>query len=283
MGWAIAGPMLASAAGSAISARGGKKAAKNSAPQIPYQFQGPAGAAGSYLWGAINGGGLPRYGGQFTAGMNPTQQQGLNFATNGLSAGQAGLQNALQTVQTAAQSGFNPQDVQLAQQYLQPYYDYQRGQGLAQVREGQGQTGRFYGSGGVTAESNFLNQLNAQQSSQVLPLAMQMANYRLGAAQSIPQMLGQQQALGMGLYGLGEQQRQIDQGDLAARYQDWVRSQPINAISALAGLMGGTPFYNPTVAPNAGQLFGSALSGLGSSPDFMKLIQAWQQQHSGGS
>lgn len=277
--WTAAAPIIASAVGSGISARGGKKAAKHSQPQIPQQFAGPAGAGANYLWNAIAKGGLPQYGGTFTAGMTPLQNQGLNFVMGNQAAAQGGLDSALRTITGASESGFNPQDLQLAKNYLQPYYDYQRQQGLAQTREGEAQTGRFYSSGGVGAESNFLNQLNAQQTSQLLPLATQMAQYRLGAAQSLPGFLGGQQALGMGMFGLGEQQRQIQQGDLTAKYQEFLRTQPMAAISALAGLMGGTPFYNPAQAPNFAQMFGQGLSGLGSSPDFLKLIQAWQAQN----
>src|SRR6266705_2943827 len=89
--WTVAAPIIASAVGAGISSRGAKNAAKHSQPQIPQQFAGPAGAGANYLWNAIVNGGLPQYKGPFTAGMNPLQNQGANFASQSLQAGQGGL------------------------------------------------------------------------------------------------------------------------------------------------------------------------------------------------
>jgi len=271
---AAAAPIAASVIGGLLQSKGAKKAAEaaNKGPQVPRVYEQ---AASQGAWNSIQGmlGHMPGYGGRMSQDPNYLQNASINQAQTLLGAGDQGFQNALRTVNTAAQQGFNPQDLQLAQQYTQPFWDYQRTQGLGQVRETEAQRGSYFGSGGMRSENEFLQGLSANQSQQLLPLAMQMSQYRLGAAQSIPALLMGQLGFNTGMWGLGEQQRGLQQADLDRRYQEWVRNSPMAWQSSLAGLMGGTPFFNPPMMPNAYMGMGSALSNLGSSPGFMQMMQ----------
>lgn len=269
---AVWAPVIASAAGGIASGIGGKQAAKGNKPQILGAFQGPVTDASRLLRSYISGG-LPGYGGPFTAGLNPLQLQAMNFISSTLGTGDAGLQSALRTITNASEQGFSPQDIELARKQTQPLSDFLQKEGLAQVRESTSQGGRFFGTGGVASENRFMQQFLANRESTILPLAMQMAQYRLGAAQSVPNFLLGQLGVGAGAFQAGEAARGIEQSDLMARYQEFLRRQPLNAISALAGLMGGTPFYQGPVAPNLLQGLGAGLQGLGSSPGFAQLIQ----------
>lgn len=271
MGWALAGPIIAGAVGGGIQARGAKKAAKDSQPQIPSQFAGTAGIAARNIQGYMRNG-LPSFGGPFTAGLNPMQQNALTNIRGLLGSGQQGMDAARGTIERAASEGLSPADIELARSQSQGLFDFQQGRGLAQLREGQAQGGRFFGTGAVGAEGDFLRGMSSEREANLLPLALQMQQARLGAAGMLPQFL--QGGLQNQLTGIqaGEAERGLQQQDINARYQEFIRTNPAAAIALLANLMGSTPFYNPTVPPNFGMLFGQGLSGLGQSPGFANSL-----------
>lgn len=271
MGWAAAAPIIASAVGGAAQSKGAGKAARHSAPRIPAEFSRLLGGASAQLQGFL-GRGLPQFGGPFTVGLNPMQQSALGNIQGLLGAGQQGMTNALGVIDRAAAEGLSPADIELARNQTQGLFDFNQGRGLAQVRESQAQGGRFFGSGAVGAEADFMRGLTAERQASLLPLAMQMQQMRLGAAGMLPQFLSG--AIGTQMQGLqaGEAERGLGQQDLNARYQEFIRTNPAAIIPLIANLMGSTPFYNPTVAPNFGMLFGSGLSGLGQSQGFANLF-----------
>jgi hypothetical protein len=267
MGWAVAGPIIAGAVGGAAQSEGAKKAAKNSQPQVPEQFQRSAGLAANNINRYLVRG-LPQWGGPFTVGLNPMQQGSLSSIQGLLGAGQNGMNAAQGTIERAAAEGLNPADIDLARSQSQGLFDFNQQRGLAQLREGQAAGGRFFGTGAVGAEGDFLRGLTSEREAMLLPLALQMQQLRLGAAGMLPQFLAggiQNQMMG---FQAGEQERSLGQQDLNARYQEFLRTNPAAAIPLLANLMGSTPFYNPTVPPNFGMLFGQGMMGLGQSPGF---------------
>ena len=271
MGWAVAGPILASAAGAGISSAGGKKASRNSAPQIPSVFQRPVGAASQVLTRDIYHG-IPGYTGQLSANFNPLQEGGIQQISALLGQGQSGLDSALKTITGAAETGLSPSDIDLALQTTNPLFEYQKERSLSQLRESQAQGGRYFSSGALGQESDLLRGLEAQRTNDILPLAMNLANYRLGAAENLPAFLAGSMGLGQAAFQVGSQQQGIEQQGLDRLLQEFLRTRPEAAISSLAGLMGGTPFYNPVVPPNAAQIFGSGLAGLAGSPGFQSAL-----------
>jgi hypothetical protein len=265
MGWAVAVPIIASAVGGYLQSRGAGKAAANSKPQIPDIFKRPVGAASKLLWQDILHG-LKPYQGQLTAGPTDIQNKVTQMLSSLFGSSGGGGQSPWDTLMGASQTGLSQDDIDLALKQTNPLFEFQKSRSLADLREAQSQGGRYFSSGAIGQEGDMLAQMEAGHSSQILPLAIQMLQNRVGAAQSMPGFLGS-------IFGVGEGQRQIEQQGLTAQMSEWLRQQPENAISMLAGLMGGTPFYNPAIAPNAAMTIGAGASGLGSSEGFMKLLQ----------
>jgi hypothetical protein len=266
MGWAAAAPIIASTVGGLLQSKGNKKAA-GASPQIPGVFTGPVTDASRLLWSRILNG-FPAYQGQLTAGATPLQQNALTAASGLMGQGQAGMDSAWQTLLRGATEGMGQSDIDLAMKQTNPLFEYQKTRSVGSMREAQAQGGRFFSTGALGQEGDLLAQMEANYSSQVLPLAMQMQQMRTQTAQSLPGFL-------QNIFGLGEGERQIQQQGLSAQMAEWLRTQPEAAISMLAGLMSGTPFYNPATAPNAWQTIGSGISGLGQSAGFQKSIQDW--------
>lgn len=268
--------------GGALSGKGGKNAAKNSAPQIPSVFRGATGDATNLLRQYLKNG-FPSYPGQLTAGQDPLQTQGFDYISQVLGAGRGSFDSALKTIMGAAEGGIQEGDIQLALDKTNPLFEFQKGRSLAQLRESQSQGGRFFGTGALNAESDLLRGLEAQRSADILPLALQMQGVRLGAAQSLPSFLAGQAGVGGAGVQAGGARRGIEQEGLNAQFQEFLRTRPEAAIPLLASLMGGTPFYNPVVPPNWQQTTGAGLTGLSQSPGFLQfLAQAYGQGGQGG-
>lgn len=192
-------------------------------------------------------------------------------------AGQGGLDSALSTIRGVAQTGLDPAAIQSIRDTLAPYFNFQKQQTIAGTREAEAAGGRFFGSGGVQAENNALNQLLANQSAQVLPAAMQATQMKLGAAGMIPSFLAGQQGLGLSLLGAGQQRQASDTAGMQAAYQEFLRTQPQNAVGLLAQLMGSAPNFFPPQAPNALQTIGGGLGSLFSSPGFWTYLSGLQK------
>lgn len=263
-------PAIASVMGSLISSRGSKKAAANAKqPQIPKIF-GPALGQGLGLIQSRLGGGFPAFPG---GAINPLQSMAMGQMGQSFGAGQAGLDSARQTIEGLASTGIDPQAINTAQTQLAPYFDFLRQQGLGQFREGQAQGGRFFGSGAVGGEGNFLNQFAANQAAQVLPMAMQMTGMKLGAAGALPGFLGGQQQLGMNMFNMGGQAQ-------AQQLAEFLRQQPEAAIPLLTQLMGGTPMFQPPVPNNFGQVMGSNVNSMLGSGGFWDYLQSFTPRSS---
>lgn len=267
-GWMVGGAL----ASSALQSGGSKKAAKDARPQIPSQFRPAMGSA----LGLVNQGltqGLPRYGGPFVAGLTPLQQKGIGAAGPLLGAGSEGLMSALQTTQNIAETGLDPESLSFIKKELDPFFSELRKEGVGGVREAQAAGGRFYGKGGVGAESRFLERFAAQQAAQILPLAMNIRGLQLGAAQTYPQILqGGMGAIGQGM-GIGEVQRGVNQADVTANFQEFLRTQPQAMLPMLASLFGAPMGYNPQ-ASNFQQVAGANLASLFTSPGFLSLFDS---------
>lgn len=268
----IAVPIIASVAGALASSQGSKKAAKNAKPPgIPPIF-GPAVGQGLGLIQQRLGGGFPAFPG---GAINPLQSMAMNQMGQSFGAGQAGLDSARQTIEGLATTGIDPQAINTAQTQLAPYFNFLRDQGLGQFREGQAQGGRFFGSGAVGGEGNFLNQFAANQAAQTLPLAMQMTGMKLGAAGSLPGFLGGQQQLGMNMFNMGGQAQ-------AQQLAEFLRQQPDAAIPLLTQLMGGTPMFQPPVPTNFGQALGSNINSMFGSGGFWDYLNSFTPRSSPG-
>ena len=260
-----------SLASSALSSQGGKKAAKAAQPRIPAEFRGSLGGA----LGLINqrlSSGFPRFGGPFVAGLNPLQQGAIGAGSSFLGAGSEGLLSALKTTQEISETGLDQETLKLIEDKLAPFFSRQRERVTTGTREAEAQGGRFFSTGAVGAESTGLADLEATQSATVLPLALQVQGLRLGAAESSANIFG---SGGVGLnqmFGLGEGARSVEQAGLTADFQEFLRTQPDNAIGMLASLMTGTPFVSPNVAPNFMQGAGANLGSMFSSPAFLQFL-----------
>lgn len=267
-------PIIAAIIGAGASSQGSKKAAKNAKPpQVPTEFRGPLMSALNLITGGIRGSVFdPNLGAQvnlgnqpspFAAGINPLQEQALSLIGGMLpqatAAGQGGLDEALNTIRGVAATGLDPGSIRTISDQLAPFFESQRERGVAGVRESEAAGGRFFSSGGVRAESDFLNRLAAEQSAQVLPLALQAQSLRLGAAQSIPGLitgtLSALQGLGLNALQAGEVARNISTQQL-----------PIQGVPFLASLLSGTPFFTPPVPSNFLQFLGPQISSLAGQP-----------------
>jgi len=263
----VAVPIIASAVGAGISSRGSKKAAKNAKPSVPGEFKGPVGQASGLLGNRLAGGfppfAMPGSGGDV---LSMLQNTAIGQAGNTLGAGNQGFQDALRTMQSVASLGIDPAAVRGIQDQLDPFFSYQRNQGLAQTREASAAGGRFFGTGALQNESNFMNQFLANQAGTILPLALQNQQLKMQGAQgSMAAILGQQN-YNQNAFNLGEQERQ-------ARLNEFLRTQPENAIPYLASLMQGTPLsYNPQ-GTNFGQNFGGSINSMLGSPGFWQYMQ----------
>lgn len=258
---AVAAPWIAagaSALGGYLSGRGSKKAAKNAKPDIPAIFKPAVGAATSLITSRLQTG-FPRFGGPFVAGLSPEQ-------TSLIGAGTGGINDALRTLQTVAESGLDPATVRQVTASLAPFFQRLTEQNLGQARETQAQGGRFFGTGGVGAEADVLERIASLRSQTELPLALQILDRQTSAAQALPGFL--QSSL-----GALDLPRQIQQAEFSAQFQEFLRTQPENAIGLLGTLLTGTPFQQPPLATNVAQGVGAGLQGLGSSPGFLQLLQ----------
>lgn len=160
---------------------------------------------------------------------------------------QGGLTTALQTLTQGAQSAISQDDISTIRRTYAPLFQQQKSDLLAGIRQGQAARGTYFSSGALQQENLGLSNLINNQGSQLIPLLQQAQQSRLGAASAIPGLLlGGQQALGF---------------------------PQMTGISALTGLMGGTPFYNPVAAPNAGMNIGGGLSNLAASPGFQAALR----------
>jgi hypothetical protein len=256
--------------GAALQSSGNKKAAKNGAPQLPDHLRGPMFGA-SRLFNTLINQGVPRFGGQFAAPLTGLQRQSQGFAGRTLAQGELGLQDAIQTTQVAAEKGFNAEDIDLARQLLQPLRDIQRQEGIANITEQAALGGRTFGTGRANTIQDFLRGSEAQFNSQLLPFAQDMSRFRLGAAQSLPGLFAQ----GLGLAGAGQQigevERGINQQEVTGRFNEFLRTQPQELLKLLPNLFGAPMQVNP-VAPNFGQVFGSALGGLAGNQGFLNFL-----------
>lgn len=263
---AVAAPLImggASLLGSYLSSKGSKKAAANSKPSIPKAFGPDLGIALGLLGHRLTQG-YPAFPG---GAINPLQAMAMQQMGQSFGAGQAGLQNAQNTIQTLASTGIDPAAINTAQSTLAPYFDFLRNQGLAQTREGEAQGGRFFGSGGGNAEGLFNASFAGQQANQILPLAMQMSGLRLGAAQSLPGFMAGQQGLGINLFNTGAQAQQ-------QQLSEFLRQQPDQALQGLASLMGSAPVtYNP-IGAQFGQVLGQNIGSLTGSSGFWDYLKS---------
>lgn len=184
-------PVATSIAGSAISARGSKKAAKSAkGPQIPAQFQPAINSA----LGTINQGlqgNFPGFGGPFVSDL----------------VNQGGLNTALQALTQGAETGLDPNELSRIRSTFAPMFQSQRDQLVAGIRQSQAARGIYFGSGGIQQENLGLSDLINKQESSLIPLAQQSAALRYQAASQIPGLFqGGLQALGFpqaqGLAGL---------------------------------------------------------------------------------
>jgi len=262
----VAVPIIASAVGAGISSRGSKKAAKNSRPQIPEAFRAPVGQAAGLLQGRLAGG-FPQFKMPGSGDVLGSMQNAAIGESGGLlGAGNQGFQDALRTMQGVASTGIDPATIRSLQATLDPFFNYQREQGLGGVRQAQASGGRFFGTGGVQAESNFMNQFLANQSGTILPLAIQNQQLKMQGAQGMMASILGQQNFNQNAFNLGEQERQ-------ARLNEFLRTQPENAIPYLASLMQGTPMsYNPQ-GTNFAQNFGGSINSMLGSPGFWQYMQ----------
>lgn len=257
-----AAPIAASVIGGLLSSRGSKKAAKASRPRIPAEFRPALGSALNLITAGLRN--------QFTSANNPfaapftgLQQQGREQVGSVLGAGgQAGLDEALRTIRGVSATGLDPAQIRSFQDVLAPFFEFQRQQGVAGVREAEAAGGRFFGSGGVSAEGNFLAQLEAERMAQIIPLALQAQILRLGAAQSVPSFLA-------GIQGLGSTAIQAGEVERSAQTQQL----PGQIIPFLTQLMGGTPLFTPPIPTNFLQSLGAQTSSLASSPAFLDLFK----------
>lgn len=227
---AAAIPLFASVAGSAISSRGAKKAAKKSQPRIPGQFMGPLETALGAINQSLQGRG-PGFGGPFVSEM-------MN---------QGGLTTALQTLTQGAQSAISQDDISTIRRTYEPLFQQQKSDLLAGMRQASAARGTYFSSGAISGENLGLSNLINSQGAQIIPLLQQAQQSRMQAAGAIPGLLlGGQQALSYPTF---------------------------SGVSALSSLMGGTPFYNPVAAPNAGMTIGGNLTNLAASPGFQALLR----------
>lgn len=272
--WAAAAPWIVSGVSALAGSQGSKKAAKSATPKIPGAFRPDLASALGVLGQGLQQG-FPRYQGPLVAGFDPMSSAGLAAAAGPLNAaGQGGLDSALATIRGISATGLDPSQIQSVRDTLAPFFNYQKQQTIAGTREAEAAGGRFFGTGGVQAENNALNQLLANQSSQVIPAALQATQLRLGAAGALPGFLGGEQGLGLGLLGAGQQRQQSDTAQMQAAYQEFLRTQPQTAIPLLAQLMGGTPNFFQPQGVNALQLLGGMGGSLFSSPGFWNYLSS---------
>lgn len=262
-----AGPIAASAAGSYISSRGSQKAASGARPQVPAVFNPAVGQAAGLLGNRLAGGFPPFAMPGSGDVLSSLQNASIGQAGNTLGAGNQGFADALRTMTNVSQMGIDPSVVRDLQNQLDPFFSYQRNQGMAQAREGAAQGGRFFGTGALTNENNFMNQFLANQAGTILPLAIQHQQLRLQGAQGVGQNLLANQAFNTGNFQLGGAEQQ-------QRLQEFLRTQPEAAIPYLASLMQGTPMsYNPQ-GTNFLQSFGGGLNSMIGSPGFWQYMQS---------
>lgn len=275
MGFAAAAPIIAAGVGGLASSQGAKKAAKNAkSPDIPAIFK-PAVGSALGLIGQRLARGFPTFPGNLFAPPTPLQGQSIDLAGGLLNDPRAaeGLQSAFSTVRGVSETGLDPASIEMIRKSLDPFFNFQREQGLAQTRESSALRGGFFGSGSQTNEADFLSRFAANQAATVLPLALQIRQLQLAAAQSLPGQLTASLQPAQAGFALGEQARGVEQAGINAQLAEFLRTQPENAIALLSSLMGGTPFYQPPIAPNFGQVFGAQVSNLAQSPGFLSLFQ----------
>lgn len=153
-------------------------------------------------------------------------------------AGAAGLRDAFNTLQSFSKSGISPEQIALIKQTTDPFYADLRGDLVAGSREAT--ASRFFGSGSAQQEMDTLRRFENDRAAQTFPLALQAGQQQLGAAGSLYELL----------------------------QSEFMRTQPESYIPALASLMGGTPFYNPAVAPGFASILGANAGAALGSPGF---------------
>lgn len=270
---------MSPAAGAAIGAGisglassvGGKKSSDDAVPQIPAIFGPALSNALGFVSSSLRNG-LPSFGGPLSAGLNPLQGGALGLGSGFLGAGQQGFQTAFNTTQQIAESGLRQEDLKLISETLQPLFSGQQRDLIAQTRESTTQGGRFFGSGGVGEESRAFGDLISRQGAQTLGAGFQNMQARLQGAQGFGETFRNAAAGATGLFGLGEGARQVEQQALTRQYQEFLRTQPQQAISMLSSLMGGTPFFFQPQAPNLLQTFGAQGQQAFSNPAFLDFL-----------
>ncbi len=226
-----AGAIAVPLASSALSGAGSKKSAKGASASIPEPFGSGIGTAIQFITQGLLG--------TLGSGRSP-----FPSTLAGSEAGRAGIANAFSTLTRIADTGLDAEQIATFDKQLDPFFDRLTDRGIAGVREAEAAGGRFFGSGGVGAEADFLGNVAANRSAQVLPLALQTRALQGQTAAAIPGFLQEEQQL------------------------------PLMFIQALSQLAGGAPItQNPTsqnflqfLGPQTGNLtagISSAVSGKG--------------------
>jgi len=259
MSWAN----VALVASSAITAGGGYlsskeagKSAKNAkplAPMIdkePFQLesgQAVADWAKKYMPGYVPG---AEFGGKRTAGMSPQETQGMEWLQKYMNQPNTGENYNLAAgeIKKTLTGGYNPATSDFYQATRQGAMREQES-AIDALRRSQGYRGTFFQDTGVREEgkvregtANYLQQLlgsmgekERQNRLAAVPQAMNLEQYAQGAPLA-------KAAAGM---SLGSLPRLIEQGDLEARYQDFLRKQTElgGTIPAAQGVFGTSVNY----------------------------------------
>lgn len=235
-----------------------------------------------YLAQQIQQGGT-KYSGQFTAGMSPQEQTSLQLLSKYLEQGQPSVTTQGLTTAEQGLKGMSPSDtyanyMQYTYPQMQNYFETQV---LPQVKEQYVGTGTYQGSPQYNASAkaytdfgnqNMTNIANAIQNNR--NQAYSLVPY-LGQLQNVATQQPLQQAAAGQAYGALP--RNILQGELSARYTDWLRNNPDmqsligDALNAM-GITTQMGYQNPpntTKAAGIGSM-GNILSALIGSGIFQK-------------
>lgn len=216
---------------------------------VPHYANEAGGAASTAVRKAFKGGGFTPYGGDFVMPFGDSERAILDQF---LQADLPMLRNSLGDI--AQQDALGR-----AEMLLQPSKQRSIQSGINSIRERMGANGNLFSSNLALEEGRAVGDIESGFNQSLAALLPQMQAQRMAAAQ---QLLGQ---TGSAL-GLASIPRNIQQQDLNARYQEFLRTNPFGGpLQALLGLSGNAPSL------------GSVQPGMYGPSMFDSLMQMGQQ------
>lgn len=195
--------------------------------------------------------GFPQYGGQFTAGMSPQEQQLMSmlFGSNGSGGAFGTAVGALSNIAQQDSLG-------RAQMLLQPSRQRAIEEMTRQTRERMALGNNLFSTGAQEVEGRNVGGVMGQFDATLAGLMPQLDSIRMGAAQAIPGLFAQ----GESIAGIP---RGIQQNDLNARYQEFMRTNPAGGpLQALLQLFSNKPSFQTGTQTTGGSDWTQTLASL---------------------